>query len=72
MQRHQRLPIGEKLSELASCRTHPDEKLKHWCHRCNLLICSDCARFEHKDHSHALINVEAKEFEIKVRICCMW
>jgi tripartite motif-containing protein 56 len=72
MQRHQQFSIGEKLQELAPCRTHPDEKLKYWCHRCNLLICRDCVLFEHKDHSYVLINDEAKGFEIKVSISCMW
>jgi hypothetical protein len=72
MQKHQRLPIGDKLQELAPCRTHQDEKLKYWCRRCNLLICRDCILFEHKDHPYVLINEEAKEFEINVSISCMW
>jgi hypothetical protein len=71
MQKHQQVPIGDKFQEVASCRTHRDEKFKYWCRRCNLLTCRDCVLLEHKDHVCVLINDEAKEFETKVGISCM-
>jgi hypothetical protein len=68
IQKHQQLPMGIELQELASYRIDQDEKLKYWCHRCHLLICRDCVLFEHKDHPYVLINDEVKGFEIKVSI----
>ncbi len=72
MQKHQQLRISQKFQELTTCTTHLDEKLKYWCRRCNLPICPDCILLEHKDHPYVLIKDEAKEFEIKVGISCMW
>jgi hypothetical protein len=68
MQKHQRVPFGEKPPEVIPCDTHKDEKLKYWCCRCNTPICRDCLLFLHKDHPYELIDKVAKEFETKVSI----
>jgi hypothetical protein len=71
MQKHQRLPIGEKRPETTSCKTHSKKQLEYWCYTCTTVICIDCLLFNHKDHKYALLDDVAKEFETKVSISCV-
>jgi hypothetical protein len=68
MQKHKRLPIGEKPPEMIPCGTHSKKQLEYWCYTCTTVICIDCLLFKHKDHKYALIDDVAKEFETKVSI----
>ncbi|CAF1006618.1 unnamed protein product [Rotaria sordida] len=67
-QNHQSIPLKEKSIELISCEKHQDEKLKHWCLKCDTSICSDCLLYEHKDHPYILLRKAAKDLETKVNI----
>ena len=66
LQNHRPVAINEKLPEIASCLTHTDEKLKYWCHACDILVCRDCLLFEHKEHHYALMDQVARKLKSEV------
>ena len=69
MRKHQRLAFGSKPSLISLCPSHPDEKLKYCCRKCNdIPVCHDCILFKHKDHDYALIDDVAKEIQTKVNL----
>ncbi|CAF1499232.1 unnamed protein product [Adineta steineri] len=66
MQKHQQIPIHDRSSITTSCETHPDEKFRFWCRKCNAVICLHCILFQHKDHDYVLMKEVAEETEIKI------
>ena len=46
---------GDRLPKVQQkqifCSQHNDEKLKFYCHECEVLTCRDCLVYSHKDHT---------------------
>lgn len=65
---HQPVKTRTKPLEIVRCDSHIDVEVKHWCYTCDILVCDNCVKKEHKDHKYVLTNKAANEVSTQVDI----
>ena len=51
------------------CSQHTDEKLKFYCHTCQILVCRDCILVDHKDHKYGDFVKVSDSSKVELKQC---